>query len=108
MTTLAQNKQNRIIQIHLTQILQKQDAFVSGVNITRVEVTKKLERARIFFSVLGSDDKQETAKKLNDLSYFFRKKLAQSLSIRKTPELYFQHDDKITRCFEINQKLSNL
>lgn len=108
MNSISQQRQNKIIQIKLSQILQKQDILASGINISRVEVTKKLERAVIFFSLLDQKNEKKVEKKLNDLSYFFRKKLSQSLSIRKTPELYFQHDKRISYCFNINKQLSNL
>ena len=108
MISIAQQKQNKLIQRKLSQILQKQDVFASGVNISRVEVTKKLERARVFFSLLDNQDVQKVEKKLNELSYFFRKKLAQSLNLRKTPELYFHYDHQIAYCFDLNKKLSEL
>jgi ribosome-binding factor A len=73
-----------------------------------VEVTKKLERAVIFFSLLEDKNEQEVEKKLNALNYFFRKKLAGVISIRKTPELHFQYDKKSSYFFQINKKLSEL
>lgn len=108
MTSISQQKQNKLIQLKLSQILQKQDILVSGANITRVEVTKNLERVKIFFSLLDKQKQKEVENKLNSLSYFFRKKLAQSLSIRKTPEIYFEYDSKNDYCFRMNQELSAL
>lgn len=75
------------------------------VSVTGVEVAKDLRTARVYFSVLGGDDKVEKTKKgLENSEGFIRHELAERLNLRYTPELHFIHDDSI----EYGAKMSKL
>lgn len=78
------------------------DAFVS---ITGAEVTPDLKYAKIFFSVLNGDPK-EIAKGLRSSAGFLRRKIAQRMNLRITPELSFVYDESITYGAHISKLLS--
>ena len=74
------------------------DNFVS---ITGVEVTPDLKYAKIGFSSM-TGDKAEIKKGLVSASGFIRKRLAETLNLRITPELNFVADDSIEYGAHIN------
>jgi ribosome-binding factor A len=74
----------------LAEILQEKikDPRVGFVTITRVEVTPDLHQAKVWLSVLGSDEEVETAMRvLEKAKGFMRKELGMRVRMRYTPEL---------------------
>ena len=106
--SVHQEKKARIIHQKISSLIQKHETNIQGINITRISLTKKLEKAVIYFSILKIAEKKEAEKKLNQLNYFFRKKLAEGLPFRKVPELEFCYDNKSNYIFELNKKISEL
>jgi ribosome-binding factor A len=64
------------------------DNFVS---ITAADVTPDLKFAKVYFSAM-TGDKREIRRGLMSASGFIRKRLAETLNLRQTPELRFIHD----------------
>ena len=71
------------------------DRRLEDVTITFVELTADGSCARLWFSAAGKDDKLEA---LTRATGFLRTRLAESLGLKKTPELRFRRDDA-TRMF---------
>ncbi len=73
------------------------DPRIGGlVTITEVDVSPDLSRAKVFVSVLGSDDeKKSTLKALGAASGFLQRELRRRLTIRRMPELAFVPDVSI-------------
>ncbi len=80
------------------------DAFVS---VTAADVTPDLKFAKIYFSVM-SGDKNEVKKGLKSASGYIRKRLAETLNLRQTPELSFVADDSIEYGAHINSLLNKI
>lgn len=86
-------------------------AFVS---ITGAEVSGDLKFAKIYYSVLGAagDDmkekEKEVAKGLKSSTGFIRRRLAQELDLRQTPELSFYADHSIANGAHISSLLHGL
>ena len=80
------------------------DNFVS---ITAVDVTADLKYAKIYYSALSGDAK-EIAKGLRSSSGYIRKRLAQSLNLRITPELTFVPDNSISHGAHIASLLESI
>ena len=74
-------------------IREVKDYRVSGafVSITGAEVTPDLKFAKVYFSAMGSDSK-EVKKGLESANGFIRRRLAETLNLRITPELKFYED----------------
>ncbi|GBD10901.1 Ribosome-binding factor A [bacterium HR23] len=76
----------------------KDPRLVGLVTITRVEVSEDLAHARVFFSVLGTEEeRQSTAQALASAAGFLRRELAHRLTLRRIPELHFVPDVSMER-----------
>lgn len=80
------------------------DAFIS---VTAADVATDMKTAKIYFSVM-SGDKTEVKKGLKSASGYIRKRLAETLNLRQTPELFFTFDDSIEYGAHINSLLNNI
>ena len=99
---MAKYRRGRIndeVQKELAQIVREiKDPRVSGkmVCITAVEVTPDLKYAKVYYSAMGGD-KKEVGQGLRSAQGFIRKRIAQSLNLRVTPEFSFYIDESIER-----------
>ena len=80
------------------------DNFVS---ITAADVTPDLKFAKVYFSAMTAD-KREIRRGLMSASGFIRKRLAETLNLRQTPELAFIADDSIEYGAHINELLNKI
>ena len=88
------------------------DPRVAGsmITVTQSHVSGDLKYARIFFSVLGdtSPEKLKEIKKgLQSAQGFLRKKIAEGINLRITPELSFEYDDSIAHGAHIEQLIKD-
>lgn len=68
------------------------------VSITTVEVDQDLRHARVYVSVLGSDeDRARAVAALQRAAGFIRHSLARRMAVRQIPELAFKPDVSIER-----------
>jgi ribosome-binding factor A len=82
----------------LSLIIQTElkDPRIGFITVTGVEVTSDLSQAKVYLSVLGSDEqKEETLKALARGSGFLRSELGKRIRLRHTPELLFKFDSSI-------------
>lgn len=94
----------------LSSILREiKDPRVSGafVSVTSADVTPDLKFAKIYFSVMGGD-KADVKKGLKSASGYIRKRIAETLNLRQTPELSFVEDDSIEYGAHINSLLNKI
>jgi ribosome-binding factor A len=80
------------------------DNFVS---ITAADVTPDLKFAKVYFSAM-TGDKREIRRGLMSASGFIRKRIAETLNLRQTPELAFVADESIEYGAHINELLSKI
>jgi len=74
-------------------LLQKvRDQRLRELNISRVEVTPDLKRAKVYFTLPVGSDPGPAVKGLARAKGFFRSELAGRLNLKYTPELVFFHD----------------
>ena len=93
-------KVEQFIKEELSQILQREvhDPRIGFVSVTDVEVSQDLRHARIFVSVLGTDEeKTATMEGLASATRYIRRALGQRLQMRFTPDLAFRLDESIER-----------
>ena len=85
------------------------DPRLGFVTVTRAEVTPDLKKAKIFYSVLGSEEvKKETFRTLRGASGFLRRELSHILQLRYVPELYFEFDVGVEHSERIQRLLLEL
>lgn len=86
------------IKKELSQIIQTdvKDPRVGFITVTAVDVTNDLSQAKVFLSVLGTEDeKDESLKALAKATGFIRSELGKRIRLRKVPELLFKMDTSI-------------
>ena len=66
------------------------------VSVVRVDATPDLRYAKVFVSVLGSDQQRRDARKaLRSAAGFLRRELGRKVQLRYTPELQFELDSSM-------------
>jgi len=81
----------------------------STVSVTRVDLAQDISHARVYFSILGTDEKQaETMQALQSARGHLRSELARCIQIRHAPELEFRLDKSIEQGFKISALLEGL
>jgi ribosome-binding factor A len=66
------------------------------VSVIRAEVTSDLKYCKIWVSVIGDETKQEeTMTALGKATGFIRRRIAETVNLRNTPEITFVYDDSI-------------
>ncbi len=79
------------------------------VTITAVDVAPDLWYAKVFVSVLGTEEeKKEVMQGLESAAKFMRRELSDRLRLRRIPELMFRRDDSIERGSRILQLLKEI
>ena len=97
----------RVLAAHLREI--KDPRVQQGmISVTRVETTGDLRYAKVWLSVLGLENEKEFKKGLKSAAGWLRRELANSLSLRYTPELVFEIDHSIEYGAHINQMIRDL
>ncbi len=78
------------------------------MSVTAAEVTRDLSYAKIFISVLGSEeDKANAIKGLKSAAGFIRREIGHRLQLRYTPELQFELDNSIERGVYISKLIDD-
>lgn len=106
-----QEKLGELIAEELSDLLRTRmkDPRVGFASITHVEVSGDLRHAKIFVSVLGSEDEQAaTIQALKHATGFLRHELASRLVLRYMPALVFKLDTSIEKGTRILQIIREL
>ena len=98
--TMSGNRIARIneeIQRELVTLLRSvKDPRVHGmVSITAVDTTGDMRYAKVYISVLETEDAKEVLKGLRSAAGFLRRELSSALTLRYVPELIFEQDNSI-------------
>ena len=76
----------------------------SFVSITEVDVSGDLRHAKVFVSVMGSEqEKQDTMDGLEEATGFIRSLVGERITIYHIPELKFRYDDSIEHGIHISE-----
>jgi len=85
------------------------DPRLGFVTVTDIEITPDLRYAKIFFSVLGSDeDYNKTKAALDNATGFIRKLISQRIRLRFTPEIIFRVDRSAEYSINIQKALEEI
>ncbi len=81
---------------------------IGFVSIVKVDVSHDLSVAKVYYSVMGSEEEiAKTQRAMKRSAGFIRHELAGRLSLRHTPELVFLFDDSIEHGIRIAKILEN-
>ena len=85
------------------------DPRIGFVTVTGVETTADLRQARVFVSVLGSEDaRQESLAGLEAAHGVLQGRLARELRMKRTPQLAFEYDPTVERGVRMTQLIDEL
>lgn len=99
------------IQQELMDLMQRemQDPRIGFATITRVETARDLSHARVWVSVLGTDEERERSlAALADAAGWLRRRLGERLTLRHVPQLTLRLDDSIAAGDRVLQLLRSL
>lgn len=84
-----------------------EDPRVGFVTVTEARVSPDLRNAKIYVSVMGTDEEiRESVAALNHAARFIRIQLGAALRIKRTPDLHFVHDDTARTAARIEELLN--
>lgn len=87
----------------------KDPRIVGLVTVTGVDVTRDLRHAKVFVSILGSDEEREaTLEGLDSAAGHLRSRIGRALRLRVAPEITFRYDESIARAAKIEALLAEL
>lgn len=99
------------IKKEMSQILQSElkDPRIGFLTVTGVDVTNDLSQAKVYLSIMGTDQqKEDSLKALAKATGFIRSELGKRIRLRKTPELLFAIDTSIEYGSRIEELLHKL
>jgi ribosome-binding factor A len=88
-----------LIQRELSELirLELRDPRVGMVTLTAVDVSPDLSHAKVYFTILNSEQLKETTQGLQRAASFLRSQLSKRMSMYTTPELRFVYDESVER-----------
>lgn len=103
-STRGYNRTDRIadqMQRELARLIayELKDPRLGMVTITAVEVSRELDHAKVFVTVMRADAESaaQAIKVLNNAAGFLRKALSAVIRLRTIPQLHFVYDESIER-----------
>ena len=83
--------------------------LVGLVTVTGVDVTRDLRHAKVYVSVMGSDDERRaTMQGLESATGHLRTRIGRALRLRVAPEIAFRYDDTVSRAARIDALLAEV
>lgn len=111
MGNVRANRVGEEMKKELSQILQRElkDPRIGFITVTAVEMTGDLSQAKVFLTVLGSEEQKEnTLKAIGKAVGFIRSELGKRIRLRHTPELIFKIDESIEYGSKIERILEDI
>ncbi len=110
MTNIKIERWNHAFVKEISEILNTEikDESIKFVTITGCDITNDLSFAKVYFTVLDEEKKEDIQKALNKASSYIRGELSQRIEIRHTPELKFIYDHSIEYGNKIEEIIDDL
>ncbi|EGO63200.1 30S ribosome-binding factor RbfA [Acetonema longum] len=90
-------------------LTELKDPRIGFVTVTRVEATGDLHQAKVFVSVMGSDEsKAQSLKGLQSALGYLRTEIGKRIQLRITPELSFHLDETLDHSVKIQKLLDQI
>ena len=108
MTAPRMRRINEVLRevIGATITTELSDPRIGFVTVTSVETSPDLRTAKVYVSVLGSDeDREETLSGLRSSHGVLQTRIAAETRMKRTPTLTFHYDDTVARGARISQLL---
>ena len=108
MSQLRIEKIQELMKQEISQIILRElkDPRIGFVTVTQVEVTGDLREAKVYVSIMGSEEQiKDTWKGLQSSLGFIRREVGQRIRLRVTPDLSFQLDKSLDYSAHIQELL---
>jgi len=100
-----------LIHEEISKLIQRglKDPRIGFTTVTKVELTDNLKLAKIFVSIMGSEqEKIDTLEGLNSAKGFVRNTMSKNLYLKYIPELEFRRDDNADHVEKISRIINEL
>ncbi|MDQ3264095.1 MAG: 30S ribosome-binding factor RbfA [Myxococcota bacterium] len=85
------------------------DPRIGYITITGVKVSADLRTARIYYSMIGSEEQQKTTQEgLDAAKAFVRRHVASKVQLRSSPEVFFSYDGSLAEGDKIERLLKGV
>ena len=111
MSQLRIEKIQELMKQEISQIILRElkDPRIGFVTVTQVEVTGDLREAKVYVSIMGSEEQiKDTWKGLQSSLGFIRREVGQRIRLRCTPELTFHLDKSLDYSAHIQELLMKI
>jgi ribosome-binding factor A len=90
-------------------LVELKDPRIGFVTVTGVETSPDLREARVFVSVLGSEEKRDrTLEGLAAAQGVLQARIGRELKMKRTPQLAFEYDPTVERGVRMTQLIDEL
>jgi ribosome-binding factor A len=100
-----------LIHEEISKLIQRglKDPRIGFTTVTKVELTDNLKLAKVFVSIMGSEqEKIDTLEGLNSAKGFVRNTMSKNLYLKYIPELEFRRDDNADHVEKISRIINEL
>jgi ribosome-binding factor A len=112
MTTRRVEKLNSLLKEVISEVILRdvKNPHVSSlITVTKVDIAKDLRHAKVYISVIGSEEqKKETFQAIQSASGFIGVHAAKKVVLRYFPELHFKLDNSIDQHMKIDSILREI
>lgn len=85
------------------------DPGIGFVTLTRVQVSRDIQQARVYYTTLGDETaRRNSGQALERAVPFLRRQIGSRLRLKRVPELKFVYDDSIAGQDRIEQLLNEI
>ena len=104
------NRFRQLLLRELSDIISRlKDPRLGMVTVVDTEVTRDLNYATAYVSVIGDEEaQQQSMKALESALGFVRREVAQRISLRTAPEIRFVYDETIERAARVTALIDSL
>src|SRR5574344_135000 len=110
MMNLKARKTSSLFTREISQIILEEikDPNIKFVTITGCDVSNDLSYAKVYFTCLNREYKEDTLKALNRAANYIEISLSKKIEIRKMPQISFIYDNSIEYGEHIEARLKEL
>ncbi len=102
------------MQSELKKILSKainfelRNKYLDMITITEIELTNDLSYAKVYYTHLNDENRDEVQKALEKSSGFLKNEIAKAKFMRKIPQLIFKYDEVLENARHIEELLKKI
>ncbi len=110
-TTFRSDRAAEAIRMAVAKLIREetQDPRLTPVTITACDISRDLQNAKIFYTVLGDDDARREARDgFAAATPFLRSRVGEEVPLRTVPEIIYRYDNSTDNAMRIDELLAGL